>query len=72
MADWRRLYWNQREVRGVVQQSRTHLFPPDRQTALCGRGLPRPGQAVDVMWDDTGNPAHLCAVCRRVTGKKEG
>jgi hypothetical protein len=63
MSEHRRLYWNQREVRGEIQQSRTHLFPMDRQTALCGLPLPIGDQGYDVMWDDTENPEHLCRRC---------
>jgi len=55
-----------------MEQTRTHVFPMDRQTALCGRSLPRSDHGYDVMLDDTGNEEHLCAICRVIMGKKEG
>jgi hypothetical protein len=70
MSELRRLYWWRRYVNDGPEMSRTHLFPMDRHIALCGVSLNGSGWPMEVCWDDSGNPEHLCKRCRKIENKE--
>jgi hypothetical protein len=71
VSEYRRLYWHIRDVGDAAVLSRTHLFPEDRQTALCGRKWPRDKEST-VQWDEIiADHAEVCRECVKAKKRVE-